>query len=47
MLLGLEWYWWVVIVLLVIVLLPLKIKFMKWWGQRRSNPENHKGKWGG
>ena len=46
MLLGLEWYWWLVIALLVIVLLPIKIKFMKWWGQRKDTVQKQKGKWG-
>ncbi len=46
MFLGLEWYWWLVIAALVIVI-PIKIKFMQWWGKRqREQGKNQKGKWG-
>ena len=34
MFLGLEWYWWLVILAVLAVLLPVKVKFMKWWSRR-------------
>lgn len=30
-----EWYWWAIIVV-VIISLPLKIKFMKWYGNKQK-----------
>ena len=45
--LGLEWYWWLVIVAVVVISIPLKIKFIKWWGNRqREQKSNQNGKWG-
>lgn len=46
MFLEMEWYWWLVIVILVLLLLPLKIKFIKWWGQHEKDSHKQKGKWG-
>lgn len=47
MFLGLEWYWWIVIVAVLIVSIPLKVKFMKWWGRRRQEQKKGQhGKWG-
>lgn len=45
--LGLKWYLWLVIVAVVVIVVPLKIKFMKWWGQRRQEKkDSQRGKWG-
>ena len=47
MFLGLEWYWWLVILTVLIISLPLKVKFMKWWGNRNAEQKrNRRGKWG-
>jgi hypothetical protein len=47
MFLGLEWYWWLVILAVLAVLLPVKVKFMKWWSRRTGEKKNsRRGKWG-
>ena len=47
MFLGLEWYWWLVIAAVLAVSLPLKVKFMKWWGIWQKEKRNRqRGKWG-
>lgn len=47
MFLGMEWYWWLIIVIILILSVPLKIKFMNWWGRRtKEKKENQKDKWG-
>ena len=47
MFLGLDWYWWLVILTVLIISLPLKVKFMKWWGNRNAEQKrNRRGKWG-
>ncbi len=45
MFLGLQWYWWLVIAAVLVIVLPLKIKFMKWWDERQRG-KNQRGKWG-
>ena len=45
MFLGLHWYWWLVIVAVVLLSIPVKLKFMQWWSQRRRE-KNQRGKWG-
>lgn len=48
MFLGLEWYWGLLIAVVVIVSIPFKVKFMKWWGRRQKEQNDHrKDKWGG
>ena len=45
---GLEWYWWLIIVVVVAVSIPFKVKFMKWWSERRKEQIGcQKDKWGG
>lgn len=47
MFLGLAWYWWLVIVAALLVSIPFKVKFMRWWNERRRNQKkNQRGKWG-
>lgn len=47
MFLGMEWYWWIVIAVVVAVSIPVKVKFMKWWGKRQQEKrERQYGKWG-
>lgn len=49
MFLGMEWHWWLAIVIALAVLIPVKIKFMKWWGrwqQDRKWKKRQRGKWG-
>ena len=47
MFLGLEWYWWLVIAVALIIIIPLKVKFMKWWGRReQGRKKEQRGKWG-
>lgn len=44
---GLEWYWWLVIAGVLAVSLPLKVKFMRWWGRRtQEKRKGGSGKWG-
>ncbi len=45
MFLGLQWYWWLVIAAVLVIVLPLKVKFMMWWGKRQQG-KNQRGKWG-
>ncbi len=45
MLLGLQWYWWLLIVAVLIISIPLKVRFMKWWSERRRG-KDRRGKWG-
>ena len=45
MFLGLQWYWWLVIAVVLVIVLPLKVKFMKWWSKRQQG-KNQRGKWG-
>ncbi len=47
MFLGLEWYWRLVIVAALIIIIPMKVRFMKWWSRREQDrkKEQH-GKWG-
>ena len=45
MFLGLQWYWWLVIAAVLVVVLPLKVKFMKWWSKRQQE-KNQRGRWG-
>ncbi|MCH1983474.1 hypothetical protein MCG98_12955 [Ruminococcus sp. OA3] len=48
MILGMEWYWWLVIVIAAAICIPLKIKFVKWWGRRQEkNKTCSRDKWGG
>ncbi len=45
--LELEWYWWLVIAVLLAAVLPLKIKFLKWWGKRQRDEKSRQhGRWG-
>lgn len=45
--LELEWYWWLVIAVLLAVVLPLKIKFLKWWGKRQHDKKSRQhDRWG-
>lgn len=47
MFLGLEWYWWLVILVLLAVSVPFKLRFMKWWNDRRREKQNEqRDKWG-
>ena len=47
MFLGIEWYWWIVIIVVVGISIPLKVKFMNWWGRRQQEKRNsRRGKWG-
>lgn len=47
MLLGMEWYWWMIIIVVLAGSIPLKVRFMKWWGRRQQEKkENQLGKWG-
>jgi hypothetical protein len=47
MILGLEWYWWIFILGLLVISIPFKIKFVKWWNERRQEKKPEKyGKWG-
>lgn len=47
MFLGLEWYWWLVIVIVLVISLPLKVRFMKWWGMKQNEKRtDQRGKWG-
>lgn len=47
MFLGLAWYWWVIIALVLVISIPFKIKFMKWWSERRHGKQKEqRGKWG-
>ncbi len=39
MILGLERYWWLIILAALAVCIPLKVKFMKWWGKRRQEKD--------
>lgn len=45
MFLGLQWYWWLVIVAVVVASIPIKLKFMQWWNQRRREKDRQE-KWG-
>jgi len=42
---GLAWYWWLVIIVVIALSFPLKIKFMKWWGNKQKEKQG-KSKWG-
>lgn len=44
MFLGIQWYWWLAIIL-VLLSIPLKLKFLRWWGNRNEAKEKS-GKWG-
>ncbi len=45
--LSLEWYWWLMVIAVLVISIPLKIRFMKWWGRRRQEKkEGEYGKWG-
>ena len=47
MFLGLQWYWWLVIAAVLVVVLPLKVKFMKWWSRHQQDQKrNQRGRWG-
>ncbi len=35
MFLGLQWYWWLLIAVGVVVSIPVKIRFLMWWSERR------------
>ena len=44
---GMEWYWWLAIAAALMVIIPLKVKFMKWWTRReRDRKKEQRGKWG-
>lgn len=44
---GMEWYGWIFIIVAIAIVIPLKVKFMKWWNQRESEKKDkQKGKWG-
>ena len=45
MFLGVQWYWWLVIAAALVVVIPIKVKFMKWWSKRQQD-KNQRGKWG-
>lgn len=45
MFLGMEWYWGLLMVLVLIVVIPLKVKWMKWWSNRQQ--EKKRGQTGG
>jgi hypothetical protein len=48
MFLGLSWYVWLLILVVFIISIPLKFKFMKWWGEKQQEKKmNNKDKWGG
>lgn len=47
MFLGLERHWWLVILAALIIIIPLKVKFMIWWGRREQDrKKEQRGKWG-
>lgn len=47
MFLGLEWYVWVLILVLLAVMIPLKVRFLKWWTARQKEKQpGPRGKWG-
>ena len=47
MFLGLEWYGWLVILVLLAVSVPFKLRFMKWWNDKRREKQNEqRDKWG-
>lgn len=44
---GLSWQWWLAILILLVLSIPLKIRFLKWWGEQRdSRRKKEQGKWG-
>lgn len=45
--LGMEWYWWLFIVVAIILIIPIKVKFVKWWTKRNQEKDKKKrNKWG-
>ncbi|MDE7416836.1 MAG: hypothetical protein K2N44_11165 [Lachnospiraceae bacterium] len=45
--LGMEWYWWLIIGVAIIVIIPIKLKFVKWWAKREQEKKKEtKNKWG-
>lgn len=45
--LELEWYWWLLILAVVGVVIPVKVKFMKWWGRKQKEQKNKESnRWG-
>lgn len=44
MFLGIEGYWWLIVIIIAVLSIPLKVKLMKRWNERRKNKET--GKWG-
>lgn len=47
MFLGTKWYWWLVVAVVLGVLIPIKMKFIKWWQSRQQEKNvGQRGKWG-
>lgn len=40
MFLGLEWYWWIIILVALVILIPMKVKFVKWWQIRQREKKS-------
>lgn len=41
--LGMEWYWWLFIVVAIIAVIPIKVKFIKWWTKREQEKNKKRG----
>ena len=47
MLSGMEWYRRLLIIIIFVDIIPLKVKWVKWWSRRQQEKQNNRrGKWG-
>lgn len=43
---DMEWYWWLIILAGAAVLIPVKVKFMKWWSRKQKEEKDSRNRWG-
>lgn len=44
--LDMEWYWWLIILAGAAVIIPVKVKFMKWWSRKQKEEKDSRNRWG-